>query len=77
MREFRVLAQICCGLLLVMTLPLQAQDKYVLVTAPTKVNDVCGRHGLSQITQISKRGVFLVSSFSPDPGIVADPDVQS
>jgi subtilisin family serine protease len=77
MRKLKVLAQICSGLLLVMSLPLAAQDKYVLVTAPAKVQDVCGRHGLTQVTQLSKRGVFLVSSFSPDPGIVSDPDVQS
>jgi subtilisin family serine protease len=60
-----------------MTLPLLAQDKFVLVTAPTKVNDVCGRHGLSQVNQISQRGIYLVSSFAPDPGIASDPDVQS
>ena len=77
MRKFRVLAQICSGLLFVMTLPLLAQDRFVLVTAPTKVNDVCGRHGLSQVTQISKRGIFLVSSSSVDPTIASDPDVQS
>jgi len=76
MRQFRVFTQICCGLFF-MTLPLLAQDKFVLVTAPTKVNDVCGRHGLSQVNQISKRGIYLVSSFSPDPGIASDPDVQS
>jgi subtilisin family serine protease len=77
MRKFRVLVQICCGLMLVMTLPLLAQDKFVLVTSATKVNDVCGRHGLSQITQISKRGIFLVSSSSLDPALASDPDVQS
>jgi subtilisin family serine protease len=60
-----------------MSLPLVAQDKYVLVTAPAKVQAVCSRHGLTQVTQLSKSGVFLVSSFSPDPGIASDLDVQS
>ncbi len=30
-------------------LPLAAQDKYVLVTSASKVQDVCGRHGLTQV----------------------------
>jgi subtilisin family serine protease len=78
MRQFRVLAQICSGLLFVMGLPLVAQDKFVLVTAPAKVQDVCGRHSLTQVTQLSNRGVFLVSSFSGDPSrISSDSDVQS
>jgi subtilisin family serine protease len=77
MRHSRVLAQICIGLLLVMSLPAMAQDKFVLVTNPSKVEDVCGRHGLAQVTQLSKHGVFLVTTFSQDPGIATDPDVQS
>jgi subtilisin family serine protease len=60
-----------------MSLPLVAQDKFVLVTAAGKVQDVCGRHGLTEVKQLSSRGVFLVTSFSPDPNIAADPDVQS
>jgi subtilisin family serine protease len=73
----KVLVQVGSGLLLLMSLPLVAQDKYVLVTAPDKVQDVCGRHGLTQVTQLSKQGVFLVSSFSPDPATSLDHDVQS
>jgi subtilisin family serine protease len=72
-----LLAKICGGLILLMSLPLLAQDKFVLVTAPAKVQDVCGRHGLTQVTQLSSHGVFLVSTFSPDPGISTDTDVQS
>ena len=76
--RFRVLARILRGLIvLLMGLPLVAQDKFVLVTAPGKVQDVCGRHGLTEVTQLSGRGVFLVSSFSPDPNIATDADVQS
>jgi subtilisin family serine protease len=54
-----------------------AQDKFVLVTNPAKVQDVCGRHGLTQVGQSSKHGVFLVSTFSQDPSIATDTDVQS
>jgi subtilisin family serine protease len=77
MAHIRVLKEILCGLLLLASLPLMAQDKFVLVTSPSKVQDVCGRHGLTQITQLSSRGVFLVSTFSPDPTISTDSDVQS
>jgi subtilisin family serine protease len=45
------------------------------VTTPGKVQDVCGRHGLKPVKHISRRGVALVSSSSPDPRIAADPDV--
>jgi subtilisin family serine protease len=76
MRQSRMLVQIC-GLLLIMSLPLMAQDKFVLVTNPAKVQDVCGRHGLTQVGQLSKHGVFLVSTFSQDPSISTDTDVQS
>lgn len=76
MRQSRMLVQIC-GLLLLMSLPLMAQDKFVLVTNPAKVQDVCGRHGLTQVGQLSKHGVFLVSTFSQDPNIATDSDVQS
>jgi subtilisin family serine protease len=77
MSKLKVLAKICCGLLLLLSLPLSAQDNFVLVTAPSKVQDVCGRHGLTPVTQLSSHGVFLVSTFSPDPGISTDSDVQS
>jgi subtilisin family serine protease len=77
MSHFRLLARIFCVVILLAGLPLVAQDKYVLVTSPSKVQDVCGRHGLTQVTQLSNRGVFLVSSFSLDPNIATDSDVQS
>ena len=76
MRQSRMLLKIC-GLLLAMSLSLMAQDKFVLVTNPSKVQDVCGRHGLTQVGQLSKHGVFLVSTFSQDPSILTDSDVQS
>jgi subtilisin family serine protease len=61
-----------------LSLPLLAEDHYVLVTAPSKVGDVCGRHGLTQVGQVSgAAGVFLVSTSSPDPTIATDADVQS
>src|SRR5262245_49115639 len=73
----RVLAKIGCGLMLLMGLPLLAQDNFVLVTSPDKVQDVCGRHGLTQLTQGSSHGVFLVSTTSVDPSISTDSAVQS
>src|SRR5262249_11679677 len=73
----RLLKQVLCGLVLLIGLPLLAQDKFVLVTSPSKVQRVCGRHGLTEITQLSSRGVVLVSAFSPDPAIATDSDVQS
>src|SRR5579871_6363961 len=76
MRQSRMLVKIC-GLLLVMSLQLMAQDKFVLVTNPSKVQDVCGRHGLTQVGQVSTHGVFLVSTFAQDPSISTDSDVQS
>ena len=75
--KVRVLAKIFSGLFLLLSLPLCGQDHFVLVTAPAKVQDVCGRHGLTQVTQLSSHGVFLVSTFSPDPSIATDADVQS
>jgi subtilisin family serine protease len=53
-----------------------AQDNFGLVTAPAKVQDVCGRHGLTQLTNGS-HGVFLVSTSSVDPSISTDSAVQS
>src|SRR5438105_4476567 len=72
----RVLAKFCCGLMLLMGLPLLAQNNFVLVTAPAKAQDVCGRHGLTQLTKGS-HGVFLVSTSSVDPSIFTDSAVQS
>ena len=60
-----------------MGLSLWAQDNFVLVTSPDKVQDVCGRHGLTQLTQGSSHGVFLVSTSSVDPSISSDSAVQS
>jgi subtilisin family serine protease len=78
MSQLRVLARFLFSLLLpVLGIPVMAQDHYVLVTSPSKVQDVCGRHGLTQVSQVSSRGVFLVSSFSVDPNIATDSDVQS
>ncbi|HEY1939390.1 MAG TPA: S8 family serine peptidase [Candidatus Angelobacter sp.] len=74
---FRVLTKMISGLLLFASLPLVAQQSFVLITAPDKAQDVCGRHGLTQVQQLSSHGVFLVSSFSPDPKTAADADVQS
>ncbi len=75
--RFRVLARVCSGLFLLMGLSLWAQDNFVLVTSPDKVQDVCGRHGLTQLTQGSSHGVFLVSTSSVDPSISTDKTVQS
>jgi len=77
MPHSRVLARFLCGLLLLTGLSASAQNKYVLVTSPSKVQDVCGRHGLTQITQLSQRGVALVSTFSVDTTIATDSDVLS
>jgi len=71
-----VLAKVCCGLMLLMGLPLLAQSNFVLVTAPAKAQDVCGRHGLTQLAK-GPHGVFLVSTFSLDPSISTDSDIQS
>jgi subtilisin family serine protease len=75
--RFSVLAKICVGLCLLMGLSLWGQGNYVLVTSPDKVQDVCGRHGLTQLTQGSPHGVFLVSTSSVDPTISTDSAVQS
>jgi subtilisin family serine protease len=75
--RFSVLAKICSGLCLLMGLSLWAQDNFVLVTSPAKVRDVCGRHGLTQLTKGSSHGVFLVSTSSVDPSISSDSAVQS
>lgn len=54
----------------------------MLVTSPSKVQDVCGRHGLSQLSQLTNSnsgssGTYLVTATSVDPAIATDPDVQS
>lgn len=59
---------------------LLAQDKFVLVTAPSNVSDVCGRHGLTpeaQVASNSGAGVYLVSTYSVDPSIGTDSKVTS
>ena len=75
--RFSVLAKIFCGLVLFTGISLWGQHKFVLVTSPDKVQDVCGRHGLTQLTQGSPHGVFLVSTSSVDPTISTDSAVQS
>ncbi len=77
MSQLKTLARILLSLLPVLAIPVMAQDRYVLVTSPTKAQDVCSRHGLTQVTQLSSHGVFLVSTFSVDPTIATDSDVQS
>jgi subtilisin family serine protease len=77
MLQSRVFARIIGGLIFLASLPLVAQDGFVLVTAPAKVQDVCRRHGLSQVSQLSGRGVYLVSTFSLDPTTATDADIQS
>jgi subtilisin family serine protease len=68
--------------MLLCSFTLTAQDKYVLVTSPSKVQDVCGRHGLSQLSQLTSgssgsSNTYLVTAGSVDPAIATDPDVQS
>src|ERR1700760_2144792 len=77
MHHSKLLVRICSCLLLVMSLPAMAQDKYVLATNASKVQDVCGRHGLTPVSQLSKHGVYLVTAFSQDPTIATDTDVLS
>jgi subtilisin family serine protease len=75
--RFRVLIKICTSLFLFTGLSLWGQNNFVLVTSPDKVQDVCGRHGLTQLTQSSAHGVFLVSTSSIDASISTDKAVQS
>jgi subtilisin family serine protease len=75
--RFSVLARMFFGLTLCTSISLWGQNKFVLVTSPAKVQDVCGRHDLTQVTQGSGHGVFLVSTSSVDPSISTDSDVQS
>src|SRR5437899_8837988 len=74
----RTLARIVYVVVFMVALPLVGQDTYVLVADPAKASRVCSRHGLTEITQVSGHtSIYLVSSFSPDPGIATDKDVQS
>jgi subtilisin family serine protease len=75
--RFSVLARMFFGLTLCTSISLWGQNKFVLVTSPAKVQDVCGRHDLTQVTQGSGHGIFLVSTSSVDPSISTDSDVQS
>lgn len=80
MFDSKFISRVMCVFLLLVSLPLLAEDKYVLVTNPSKLQDVCGRHGLttqSTISENSSSGVYLVSSSSLDPTISADTDIQS
>jgi subtilisin family serine protease len=79
MSHFRSVSRLFIVLLTLGALPVLAADNYVLVTSPSKVQDVCGRHGLTQITGLSgsASSLFLVSSASLDPSIATDSDVVS
>src|SRR5215469_4672799 len=80
MSDLKFIKAVFCAFLLFSSLSLFGQDKYVLVTKPSNVQDVCSRHGLTQLTQnssSSSHGVFLVTSSSVDPSIATDTAVQS
>jgi subtilisin family serine protease len=80
MSNFKFLHRLFCVLFLFGSLPLLAQDKFVLVTAPSNVGDVCSRHSLSQLSQVattSSAGIYLVSTTSVDPTISTDSQVQA
>lgn len=71
-------------LILIITLlasvSLWGQNRFVLTTSPSKVGDVCGRHGLTPISILagsSGSAVLLVSESSSDSTIANDPAVQS
>lgn len=79
---FRILKKTLGAAILLSSLTLVAQDQYVLVTSPSKVQEVCGRHGLSSLGQITNgnsgnSGTYLVSAAAVDPSIATDPEVQS
>ncbi len=77
---FRRIIKWAFALLLVSCwLQVAAQDQYVLVTSPSKVTDVCGRHSLTQMaaTQPGSNGAYLVSSSTVDSTISTDSDVVS
>lgn len=81
MPHLRLFKSVFCVFILFSSVFLLGQDKYVLVTKPSSVNDVCSRHGLTNLSQStsdsSSYGVFLVSSTSLDPTISTDSSVQS
>ncbi|HKW75667.1 MAG TPA: S8 family serine peptidase [Terriglobales bacterium] len=59
---------------------LWGQNRFVLTTSPSNVNDVCGRHGLTPISSLSSSSdsaVLLVSGSSDDSSIANDSAVQS
>ena len=69
------------AVLLLTSLPLFAQQHYVMTTSPGKVKDVCARHGVTQLTTVwksSSTGIYMVSASAGQvPAITADPDVVS
>jgi subtilisin family serine protease len=80
MSDSKVLKSLIYAIFVLVSVPLLAQGNFVLVTKPSNVKDVCSRHGLSQVTQLSttsSAGVFLVTSPSVDPSISTDGEVQS
>lgn len=77
---YRMVKPLIYVLLLFGSMPLLAQGNFVLVTKPSNVQDVCSRHGLTQLSQVSSSsspGVFLVSTPSVDSSITSDSEVQS
>ena len=80
MLKHRLLRSILYAVCLLGSASLLAQDNFVLVTSPSKVSDVCDKHGLTQVSQVSSSssaGVYLVSTFSVDPTIATDSSVTS
>jgi subtilisin family serine protease len=65
--------------LLLSSLSLWGQNRFVLTTSPSKVNDVCGRHGLTPLSTVSgsSGSAVLLVSGSSDSSIVTDSAVQS
>src|SRR6185437_11839332 len=81
MSHLRLFKSFFCAFIVFSSVFLLGQDKYVLVTKPSSVNDVCSHHGLTNLSQStsgsSSHGIFLVSSSSVDPTISSDSSVQS
>lgn len=65
--------------LLAGSVSLWGQSRFVLTTSPSKVNDVCGRHGLTPISSLvaSSGSAVLLVSGSADSSITNDSAVQS
>jgi subtilisin family serine protease len=65
--------------LLLGSVSLWGQNRFVLTTSPSKVNDVCGRHGLTPISTLagSSGSAVLLVSGSSDSSIATDAAVQS